>query len=161
VVFASSNHAVGFVSRSEFPVPGYRFPAPDTCYGVSKAATEALAALYYYRYGIHGICVRVLSCAPAPYDLRSLSTWLSPYDAGRLFGACLTVDRPGYRVVFGVSANTRGGRVPLDEAKAIGYRPQDGAEPYAERIIAGYGGHDPYEYMGGDFTSPDLDAPLP
>src|SRR5438105_14962579 len=37
VVFASSNHAVGFTPRSAFPVPDYAFPAPDTYYSVSKA----------------------------------------------------------------------------------------------------------------------------
>src|SRR6202142_3572207 len=40
VIFASSNHAVGFTPRSAFPVPDYAFPAPDTYYGVSKASTE-------------------------------------------------------------------------------------------------------------------------
>src|ERR1039457_3259818 len=28
VIFASSNHAVGFTPRSAFPVPDYEFPAP-------------------------------------------------------------------------------------------------------------------------------------
>ena len=41
VIFASSNHAVGFAPRAAFPVPDYAFPAPDTYYGVSKVATEA------------------------------------------------------------------------------------------------------------------------
>ena len=35
VIFASSNHAVGFTPRSAFPVPDYAFPRPDTYYGVS------------------------------------------------------------------------------------------------------------------------------
>src|SRR6201987_2686924 len=35
VIFASSNHAVGFAPRPAFPVPDYAFPAPDTYYGVS------------------------------------------------------------------------------------------------------------------------------
>ena len=46
VVFASSNHAVGFAPRESFPVPDAAYPVPDTYYGVSKAAGEALAALY-------------------------------------------------------------------------------------------------------------------
>ena len=65
-----------------------------------------------------------------------LSTWLSPDDAGRLFEACLTADRPGFRVIFGVSANTRGGWVSLDEARALGYEPHDDAEAYAAEILA-------------------------
>jgi uronate dehydrogenase len=33
VIYASSNHAVGFTPRSQFPVADYKFPAPDTYYG--------------------------------------------------------------------------------------------------------------------------------
>ena len=66
VIFASSNHAVGFTPRSAFPVPDYAFPAPDTYYGVSKASVEALAAMYHYRHGLDAICVRILSCFPRP-----------------------------------------------------------------------------------------------
>ncbi|HYZ53222.1 MAG TPA: NAD(P)-dependent oxidoreductase, partial [Streptosporangiaceae bacterium] len=66
VIYASSNHAVGFAPRASFPVPDYAFPAPDTFYGVSKAATEALAAMYHHRYGMDAICVRILTCAERP-----------------------------------------------------------------------------------------------
>src|ERR1700753_4354004 len=40
VVFASSNHAVGFVSPETFPVADDAAPVPDTYYGVSKAVAE-------------------------------------------------------------------------------------------------------------------------
>jgi uronate dehydrogenase len=162
VIFASSNHAVGFTPRSDFPVPDYAFPAPDTYYGVSKVAGEALAALYSRRYGMHAICVRILSCFERPRDARMLSTWLSPDDAGRLFDACLTANSPGYRVIFGVSANTRGGWVSLDEARALGYRPQDDAEAFAAEVLAAGGERDPadpvFRYLGGEFTLPVMDA---
>jgi len=36
VIYASSNHAVGFAPRASFPVPDYAFPEPDTYYGVSN-----------------------------------------------------------------------------------------------------------------------------
>jgi uronate dehydrogenase len=162
VIFASSNHAVGFAPRSDFPVPDYAFPAPDTYYGVSKVAGEALAAVYNRRYGMHAICIRILTCIDRPRDARMLSTWLSPDDAGRLFDACLTAESPGYRVIFGVSANTRGGWVSLDEARALGYRPQDDAEVFAAEVIAASGEPDPADpalrYLGGEFTFPALDA---
>jgi uronate dehydrogenase len=165
VVFASSNHAVGFTPRSAFPVPDYAFPAPDTFYGVSKAAVEALAAMYHGRYGLDAICLRILSCFPRPMNVRMLSTWLSPDDAGRLFEACLTVERPGFRVAFGVSANTRGGWVSLAEARALGYEPRDDAEAYAAEVLAAAGqegdpGADPLlRYLGGEFTLPDGQIP--
>jgi uronate dehydrogenase len=164
VVFASSNHAVGFTPREDFPVPDYAYPAPDTYYGVSKAAGEAVAALYARRYGLDAICVRILSCFERPRSTRMLATWLSPDDAGRLFEACLTAPSPGFRVVYGVSANTRGGWVSLAGARALGYEPQDNAEDYAPELIAAYGEPEPddvtFKYLGGDFTSPSLDAPL-
>ncbi len=162
VIFASSNHAVGFTPRSAFPVPDYAFPAPDTYYGVSKVAAEGLAALYHHRYGLDAICIRILTCDERPTTVRSLSTWLSPDDAGRLFEACLAAERPGFRVIFGVSANTRGGWVSLDEAQALGYQPRDDAEAYAAEIIAEHGEPDPADpvlaYLGGEFTRPGLDA---
>jgi uronate dehydrogenase len=165
VIFASSNHAVGFSPRESFPVPDYAYPAPDTYYGVSKAAGEALASLYHYRYGMDTICIRILTCDGRPPNVRALSTWLSPDDAGRLFEACLSAPSPGFRVVYGVSANTRGGWVSLDEARALGYQPRDDAEAYAAEVIAASGASDPDDpvlaYLGGDFTQPVMDADLP
>jgi uronate dehydrogenase len=162
VIYASSNHAVGFTPRSEFPVPDYAFPAPDTYYGVAKVTGEALAALYHYRYGLDTICLRILTCYDKPPSVRSLSTWLSPDDAGRLFEACLTVADPGFRVAYGVSANTRGGWVSLAEAQALGYEPRDDAEAYAAEVIAEHGEPDPadpvFAYLGGEYTLPAYDA---
>jgi uronate dehydrogenase len=162
VVYASSNHAVGFSPTASFPVADYAIPVPDTYYGVSKAAGEALAALYHYRYGLDAICLRILSCAQRPAGVRELSTWLSPDDTGRLFEACLTTPKPGYRVAYGVSANTRGGWVSLAEARALGYEPLDDAETYAAEILARDGEPDltdpVHAYLGGDFTLPSLNA---
>ena len=59
---------MGFTPRSDFPVPDYAFPKPDTYYGVSKAAVEALAAMYHDRYGMDAICLRILSCFPQPLN---------------------------------------------------------------------------------------------
>ena len=163
VIFASSNHAVGFTPRAQFPVPDYAFPAPDTYYGVSKVAGEALASLYHSRYGLDAICLRILTCDDRPRNVRALSTWLSPDDTGRLFEACLTAPSPGFRVAYGVSANTRGGFVSLAEAKALGYEPQDDAEAYAAEIIAAGGEPDPaadpvLARLGGQFCLPEYDA---
>jgi uronate dehydrogenase len=138
VIFASSNHAVGFTPRADFPVPDYAFPKPDTYYGVSKAAVEALAAMYHERYGMDAICLRILSCFPQPLNVRMLSTWLSPDDCARMLEACLATPAPGYRVIWGVSDNTRRW-VSLDEAKALGYQSEDDSERYAEGVIAEHG----------------------
>jgi hypothetical protein len=165
VIFASSNHAVGFTPRSAFPAADYSFPAPDTYYGVAKVTGEALASLYHNRYGLDTICIRILTCFEDPPTTRALSTWLSPDDAGRLFEACLTTPAPGFRVIYGVSANTRGGWVSLAEAEALGYQPADDAESRAAEVIAKHGEPDPdspvFRYLGGEFTLPDMDAEIP
>lgn len=158
VVLASSNHAVGFAPLGGDPVPDYLFPRPDTFYGVSKATMEALGSLYHDRHGMDVICLRILSCFERPQDVRMLSTWLSPDDAGRLFDACLTAPDPGFRVAYGVSANTRGGLVSLDEARALGYESRDDSEQYAAEILARFPEPDPEgpvcRFLGGDFAGP-------
>lgn len=171
VVYASSNHAVGFAPPASFPVPDSAAPVPDGYYGVSKAAGEALAAMYAHRYGLETVCVRILSCFDRPRNPRMLATWLSPDDAGRLFEACVSAPAPGYRVIYGVSANTRGGWVSQDGARALGYEPLDDAERYAAEVLAAAGTSpdapwpdpaDPvFRYLGGEFTLPWRDVPVP
>jgi uronate dehydrogenase len=133
VILASSNHAVGFHPYSDELVPDYLFPRPDTYYGVSKATNEALGSLYHDRHGIDILCVRIGSCFETPRDHRMLSTWLSPDDCSRLMEALLTTPKPGFRVLWGISANTRS-RFSLNEAQVIGYQPQDDAEQYADTL---------------------------
>ena len=158
VVFASSNHAVGFTPAADFPVADYAFPLPDTYYGVSKVAGEALAALYHNRYGMDAICLRILSCTDRARTIRELSTWLSPDDTGRLFEACLTAEKPGFRVAYGVSANTRGGWVSLDEARALATSRSTTPSSFAAEVIAASGEPDPADpvqaYLGGEFCLP-------
>lgn len=156
VIFASSNHAVGFHRDYGGPAPDYLFPQPDTYYGVSKVAGEALGSLYHDRYGLAVICVRIGTCAERPTTERHLGTWLSPDDCARLMEAAIAVPRPGFRVVWGASANTRC-RYSLAEARAMGYTPQDDAEVYADRVTPA----DELDrtYLGGEFCSSSLDAP--
>ncbi len=155
VVFASSNHAVGFRPVDE-DAGEYLYPRPDTFYGVSKAAGEALGSLYHDRYGLDVVCLRIGSCAERPVNERALATWLSPDDCGRLVSAALSAPAPGFRVVWGISANTRA-RWSLAEARALGYEPRDDAEAYAAELPASDGLEK--VYLGGDFCSPDLDVP--
>lgn len=155
VILASSNHAAGFREIGEDGPDGLRAdtsPRPDTYYGVSKAAMEALGALYHHRFGMDVICVRIGSCFEKPWDERGLSTWLSPDDGGRLFEACLTAPSPGYRIIWGVSANTRR-TCSLREAEELGYRPQDDAERFAAEVTPNT---EKQVYLGGSFTTTPL-----
>lgn len=161
MVLASSNHAVGFVEKSDGEAGDYLFPKPDTYYGVSKVALEALGSLYASRYGQDVICVRIGSCFEKPRDVRMLSTWLSPDDGARLFEACIAAPEPGYRVVWGVSDNTRRW-FSLDEAQALGYVSKDNSEVFAPEVFAEHGEPDPaspaQRYLGGAWCGPDFDT---
>jgi uronate dehydrogenase len=164
VIYASSNHAVGFTERpaGAVEVPATLAPRPDSYYGVCKVASEALCSLYHDRHGIDAICLRIGSCRSEPNDRRCLWSWLSYPDTVRLVEAALTVPAPGFRIVWGVSANTRRWW-SLQEGRAIGYEPQDDAETYLEAILAADpepdSASDGPELLGGPYTAPGFDAP--
>jgi uronate dehydrogenase len=142
VMIASSTHAAGFHTRDDalYPdgMPADLPPRPDTLYGWSKAAIEALARLYVDRFGLDIICVRVGLWFPVPPQTRGLATWLSPDDGARLVEACLSAPSPGFRLVWGVSRNTRRWW-SLAEGEAIGYHPKDDAEVFAAERVAEFG----------------------
>ena len=133
VILASSHHAVGMYERADAPESGLPadVPArPDTYYGFSKAAKELLGRLYVERYGMDVIALRIGTFSERPEAERTLATWLSPDDSARLIEACLSAPAGGYRVVWGISANTRSWWSNA-EGDALGYRPRDDAETYA------------------------------
>ncbi len=160
IVFASSNHAVGYTSwpREGDPLVPVDTPRrPDTFYGLSKCFGEDLAQLYWDRHGIETVSVRIGSCFPRPNSVRMLSVWMSPEDGARLFHAALTAEDVGHTVVYGSSANTR--LVwDLAPSRALGYEPQDDSERFAEKLVAEQGELDPegnpeHTYLGGAFTT--------
>jgi uronate dehydrogenase len=149
VVYASSNHAVGFTPVGT-EQPADLPPRPDTLYGVSKVFGEALARYYVDRYAMQIACLRIGTFEPRPTYARSLSTWLSPDDCARLVDACLRAPALGYSIIWGVSVNTR--RMwSLDAGRALGYEPQDDAEAYAADVDQTSDPSD--DYLGGGFTS--------
>jgi uronate dehydrogenase len=156
VIYASSHHAVGFApNNTGVIVPDYSFARPDSYYGVSKVASESLCSLYHDRHGLDAICLRIGSYRTRPTDLRTLWNWLSPGDCTRLFEAAITTSSPGYRVVWGVSSNSR--RImSLDEANAIGYFPLDDAEEYASEVLASPVADDESvrDFIGGPYAAP-------
>lgn len=164
IVFASSNHAVGFTPRppGDGPLtPGRLIPIdtphrPDTFYGLSKSFGEDLAQLYWDKHGLESVSVRIGSCFAEPTSVRMLSVWMSPADGARLLHAALTAENVGHTVVYGSSANTRLWW-DLSTARALGYEPQDDSEPYADKLIAEQGELDPdniaHAYLGGHFVS--------
>ncbi|WP_432171378.1 NAD-dependent epimerase/dehydratase family protein [Streptomyces sp. 1222.5] len=159
IVFASSNHAVGFTPapRAGDPLIPVDTPRrPDTFYGLSKSFGEDLAQLYWDRHGLETVSVRIGSCFPEPTSVRMLSVWMSPADGARLFHAALTAEAVGHTVVYGSSANTRLWW-DLTSARALGYEPRDDSEPWAAKLIAEQGELDPADpaqsRLGGHFVT--------
>ncbi|MEU0002027.1 MULTISPECIES: NAD-dependent epimerase/dehydratase family protein [Streptomyces] len=159
IVFASSNHAIGYTPRPEpgdplIPVDTPR--RPDTFYGLSKSFGEDLAQLYWDKHALETVSVRIGSCFPEPTSVRMLSVWMSPADGARLFHAALAAEAVGHTVVYGSSANTRLWW-DLTTARALGYDPQDDSEPYAAKLVAEHGELDPadpaHAGVGGHFVT--------
>jgi uronate dehydrogenase len=155
LVYASSNHAVGFVPTSVGIADGAQRPRPDTYYGVGKAATEALVSLWVDRFGIEAVAVRIGAVLDKPTSRHLMAIWLSPGDAGRLVDACLTAPGVRYEVVFGISANTRAWW-DIEPARALGYRPEDDSEIFAADVEAteeNEASRHERQYVGGSFIA--------
>lgn len=153
IVYASSNHAVGFTPNpGEGELPADIPPRPDTLYGVSKVFGEALARYYVERYELQIACLRIGTFAPAPPDVRALASWLSPDDCTRLVDACLRTEALRFAIVWGISANTRR-RWSLAAGEALGYFPADDAEVHAGGLADAQ--PQPSDaFVGGGFTTP-------
>jgi uronate dehydrogenase len=151
LVFASSNHAIGYHRSSERLDVGSTI-RPDTRYGVSKAFGEAVGSYYADKFGLEVACLRIGSALAKPTTRRHLATWLSYPDLERLVVACLEAPQLHFAVVYGASANTRGWW-DNSGAPEIDYKPQDNAEDYAAEILA----KDPDDpvvfFQGGPFVA--------
>jgi len=132
VVFASSNHVIGF-HRQDTRLDADSPRRPDGYYGLSKSFGEDLARFYFDRYGIETACVRIGSSFPEPKDRRMLSTWLSYDDLTELVRCCLFAAQVDHTVVYGMSANRH---VWWDNAKAahLGFVPRDSSEPFRAKV---------------------------
>jgi uronate dehydrogenase len=164
LLFATSNHAVGFYRREQ--MIDHRVPVrPDGRYGVSKVFGEALGSLYADKYGLEVFCMRLGNVAPEPADARRLSIWISPRDFAQL--CVIGLDHPDikFEVVYGISRNTRRW-YDNSNAERLGYRPTDDSEPRAAAILAREPPGDPVAaiYQGGPFAVLEQipnPAPLP
>jgi uronate dehydrogenase len=136
VLLASSTHAVGFHPTETAAQDSVLIPRPDTYYGVSKAAVEALGSLYADKYGMKVVSARIGTGGERPGNLRTLGSWLSPEDSYRLVEAAMNdLGAPGHHVVWAVSDNTRGW-ANLEAGRRIGFEPQDDAETFAADVDA-------------------------
>lgn len=151
VVYASSNHVTGFYPV-EARLAGGEPPRPDGLYGASKAYGEALARMYWDRFGLEAICLRIGTFNERPTDALHLPSWLSAPDAVRLFRACLTAQDVGFLTVYGASANSRSWWDLGEARRKLGYEPQDDAERYAAEFEESEA---PPRHQGDPFTQVD------
>lgn len=155
VVFASSNHSIGFWERDAM-IDSDVAHRPDTLYGVSKAFGEDLARLYFDKWGIETVVIRIGSCFEEPRDRRMLSTWMSYRDFIQLCEKSIYTPEVGYLVLYGSSDNKS---LFWDNAAAakIGYQPQDSADTFRAQIENSVEPEDPNnlatKYIGGGFVT--------
>jgi len=160
VVFASSNHAVGFYPRSE-RIGTAVTVRPDSRYGVSKAFGEALGALYADKHGLRVTCLRIGNVADAPVDERRVAIWLKPEDLAQLVRIGLDHPDIRYEIFYGVSDNAASWW-DNSNARRFGYRPQGRAEDFRDQALAAQRQIPPdpiaARYQGGPFCSAEYDA---
>jgi uronate dehydrogenase len=154
IVFASSNHVVGF-RRQDERINANDPVRPDGMYGLSKAFGENLSRFYFDRYGIETGCLRIGSSFPKVRDRRMLATWLSYDDLTELIRCCLFAPKLGHTIVFGASNNSASWW-DNSQAAHLGFRPRDSADAQRSRVEAESPALDPQDpariYQGGVFV---------
>jgi len=154
VVFASSNHTVGFYRTTDL-VDADMPTRPDSLYGVSKCFGEALSRYYFDRLGIETVCLRIGSSFPEPTNTRMLATYFSYDDLLESLRCALFTPRVGHTIAFGVSDNPT---LWWDNRKAghLGFQAKDSSREFVGRF-AGVGNYpDPDDiastFQGGAFV---------
>ena len=134
IVFASTNHTYGMypVEHGMTELDPVR---PDSFYGVAKVFGENMLRYYLDKHGIESVSLRIGSFEERPSQQRHLSTWLSPRDAVELVDRSLRQPGVGAAIVFGMSNNRRI-RIAHPNWEAVGFRPQDDAEDWRDRLAA-------------------------
>ena len=154
VVFASSNHVIGFYPQSQ-TIDAKVPHRPDGYYGLSKSFGENVAQFYFERYGIESVSIRIGSSFPEPANRRMMSTWLSFRDLTTLVEQSLFTPDVKHTVVYGMSAN-RDVWWDNHAAAHLGFVAQDSSEVFRAKIEAQppVAPSDPNAiYHGGAFTA--------
>lgn len=133
VIFASSNHTIGFHERTTRLDDDCEVK-PDSLYGLSKVYGENMARLYWMKHAVESVLLRIGSCFPAPSTERMLSTWLSYPDVCSLVIAAANAPEVACDVIWGASDNSRSfwGH---DARTKIGWQPKDSADDHEARLL--------------------------
>ncbi len=156
VVYASSNHAVNMADVADPSEPETMKPdapavsaetdvRPDSYYGVTKVAGEAIGNYYAARHGIEVVHSRIGWLMdreelqdtqenpdhpyPDAYARFARAMWLSPRDCRDLHERAATADLSETPVTaHGVSRNDERYLSLTETQRALGYRPRDNAD---------------------------------
>lgn len=147
VVFASSNHAAGFMPALRPFSPPDR-ARPDGPYGASKVFGESMASLYADKHGLRTTSIRIGKVLPEPSVRRYLPIWIHPEDLAQLVVIGLTHPDIHCEIVYGVS---RTSRPHFDNAAAfrLGYSPRHCADNFADKLPADGGD---FDFVGANFA---------
>jgi len=160
VVFASSNHAVGFYPRDK-KIGVDVTVRPDSRYGISKAFGEALGALYADKHGLRVTCLRIGNVGDAPIDKRRMSIWLKPEDLVQLIRIGFEHPDIRFEIFYGVSDN-EATWWDNSNARRFGYKPQGKAEDFRAQAMAAQAQLPPDpigdRLQGGAFCSDEYDV---
>ncbi|ACP21771.1 dTDP-glucose 4,6-dehydratase (plasmid) [Sinorhizobium fredii NGR234] len=155
IVYASSVHAIGYYERTQ-TIDGNVPTRPDSLYGVSKTFVENLARYYFDKFGIETVCLRIGSSFPEPTDRRHLITWLSYRDCRQLVEKSLSAPRVGFMIAYGMSNNSEA-FWDNRTAAVLGYKPEDSADDYRDKVFAKTTQGDPNDpavrFQGGSFCA--------
>jgi L-arabinose 1-dehydrogenase [NAD(P)+] len=163
VVYASSNHAVNMADTADPSEPETMAPdaptvhpdtasRPDSYYGVTKVAGEALGNYYAERHGIETINVRIGwlmtrddlpdtqhnpdSQYPEATARFARAMWLSPRDCRHIMERAATADLLETPLtVHGVSRNDERYLSLTHTQRVLGYRPRDNAGEVLENDV--------------------------
>jgi uronate dehydrogenase len=132
IFLASSNHAIGY-HRTDTTLDADSSFKPDSLYGASKVWGEAIADLYFNKFGIESAKVRIGTFLPEPSTTRSLKTWFSHGDFMRLVQRVFIAPELGCPVIYGVSDNT-GAWWENSDIGHLGWVAQDNADAFRDNF---------------------------
>jgi NAD+ dependent glucose-6-phosphate dehydrogenase len=126
IVFASTNHVVGFYNlERRWPIDTRVPIRPDSLYGVSKACGEALARYYVDAFEMSIICLRIgwfTNQQPSTLSLNPL--WISARDLAQVVRLSLQTQRTFG--IYNATSNNPQRQWDLQSARdELGYAPED------------------------------------
>jgi uronate dehydrogenase len=102
IVYASTYHVQGMYPTADVPIALDAPYRPDSLYAVSKMFGEGLSRLYFDKFEIECLAIRICT-AGFPGTNREARLWFNRDDMARMVDHALDMPVLGHRTVFGIS----------------------------------------------------------